>query len=216
MPDKGKGVVILGRKEYIDKMNQILNDTTTFSRIYHDPTIYNEDKLIRTLLRLKEENFITDEEYKLARPTGSRPARIYGLPKIHKPNIPLRLILSATKTIAYGLGKILSIRLAPLRNSPFVVRDTGDFVKRVSALSSEDVKKKMISFDVTSLFTKVPLTYTIELILNELYPECTETCRGKPRTKQCSACKDHTNFETLFRSATSEGHPFSSKYQIHR
>ncbi|CAF0998010.1 unnamed protein product, partial [Didymodactylos carnosus] len=73
----------------------------------------------------------------------------------------------------------------------------------------------MISFDVASLFTKVPLVYTIELILDEMYPKCTETCQEKLKTKQCKMCRDRADFETLLRAATSETHLlFDSKMYI--
>ena len=66
-------------------MQSILQDETAFKCIDHDPTLINEDRLIRLLLRLKKEGFITNGEYNLARPVGSRAARLYGQPKLHKP-----------------------------------------------------------------------------------------------------------------------------------
>ncbi len=65
-------------------MNTILDDRSTFTPIDHDPTLENENRLIKIQLDFKKEGFITEDEYNLARPTGSRPARIYGLPKLHK------------------------------------------------------------------------------------------------------------------------------------
>ncbi|CAF4535599.1 unnamed protein product, partial [Didymodactylos carnosus] len=116
-PDKGKGIVILDKSEYIEKMNAIVNDTATFKQITDDPTMNKEDKLVRFLLKLHERGFISDTEYKLARPVGSRFARLYGLPKVHKPNRPIRPILSSIKTFNYGLGLMLAKRLAHLRSS---------------------------------------------------------------------------------------------------
>ena len=99
--------------------------------IDHDPTLPNEKKLSRLLYKLKNEKFLTEKEYRTAKPTGSRSARIYGLPKLHKPNQPLRPVMSTTKTVAYGLGKVLSARLSHLRRSPYVVKDSFDFVKKI-------------------------------------------------------------------------------------
>ncbi|CAF1678379.1 unnamed protein product, partial [Adineta ricciae] len=201
-PDKGRGVVLMDRSEYVQKMETILNDPSTFTVIDHDPTIINEDRLTRTLLRLKKEGFITNEEYNIARPVGSRAARLYGLPKLHKANNPLRPVMSATKTVGYGLGKMLTSRLSHLRNSPYVVKDTFDFVNKIKL--STNLTKTMISFDVTSLFTNVPLTYTINYILDQMYPACSRICPPRPRTKHCRACKKRRDFEILLRTATSE------------
>ena len=212
-PDKGRGVVILNRTEYIEKMETILNDPLAFKTIDYDPTIENENHLTRLLLELKKEQFITEKEYYLAKPTGSRPARIYGLPKLHKPNHPLRPVMSATKTVAYGLGKVLINRLSHLRNSPYVVKDSFDFVKKIN--SSEHADKVMVSFDVISLFTNIPLKYTLNLILNQLYPACEITCleenndnedkKKKKGIKEiCIKCDKRYKFKTLLRIATSK------------
>lgn len=205
-PDKGRGVVIMDRSDYVQKMNTILDDPSTFRPINYDPTLENENRLIKILLDLKKERFITEQEYNLARPTGSRPARIYGLPKLHKKeeNYPLRPVMSATKTVSYGLGKMLTYRLNHLRASPYTVKDTFDFVQKIK--SSENVNKTMVSFDVRSLFTKVPLTYTIELILDNMYPTCLSICQSKQGSRLCESCKKRRNFETLLRAATSETH----------
>ena len=151
---------------------------------------------------MKKDGFISEEEYSLARPVGSMPARIYGLPKLHKANCPLRPVMSATKTVGYGLGKMLTRRLDHLRRTPYVVKDTFDFVRRIQASGNTD--KRMLSFDVSSLFTNVPLTFTIELILDRLYPACTINCKDKPRTRQCKECYRRGEFRILLEAATSD------------
>jgi hypothetical protein len=205
-PDKGRGVVLMDRSEYIDKMEVILNDPLTFKIIDNDPTLKNEMKLTRLLLKLNKQKFLTDNEYHKAKPSGSRPARIYGLPKLHKLNQPLRPVMSATKTVAYGLGKVLSNRLSHLRNSPYVVKDSFDFVKKIR--SSHHTDKRMVSFDVVSLFTKIPLSYTLTLILNQMYPKCKNDCFNRNKRnkikKICDACQRRENFHELLKTATSE------------
>jgi hypothetical protein len=44
----------------------------------------------------------------MARPVGSRAAGLDGLSKLHKPNHSLRSVMYATRTVAYGLGKMLT------------------------------------------------------------------------------------------------------------
>jgi Reverse transcriptase (RNA-dependent DNA polymerase) len=205
-PDKGRGVVIMDRADYIQKMNTILDDISAFSFINHDPTLDNENELTRFLLVFKKEGFISDQEYKLACSNGSRPARIYGVPKLHKKreNYPLRPVMSATKTVAYGLGKMLATRLNTLRTGPYMIKDRFDFVRKIR--KSELGDKTMVSFDVTSLFTNVPLTYTIDLILDKMYPTCSLPCKYKQRSRLCVKCKKRRDFEHLLRIATSKTH----------
>lgn len=56
-PDKGRGVVIMNRADYVQKMNTILNDSSAFTLIHHDPTLDIESDLNTFLLELKKEGF---------------------------------------------------------------------------------------------------------------------------------------------------------------
>ena len=201
-PDKGRGVVVMNRCDYLQKMHTIVDDTSTFRRIDTDTTISNEDRLTNILRRLKKEGFITEGEYSLARPVGSMPARLYGLPKLHKTGIPMRPVMAATKTVGYGLGKVLTRRLDDLRKSPYVVKDSFEFVDKIR--KSANAEKTMVSFDVKSLFTNVPLTYTIDLILDRMYPKCNTNCQGRSKARQCNDCRRREDFNILLRAATSE------------
>ena len=156
-PDKGKGVVIMDKKEYKMKMKEILNDKSIFEIIDKDPTIEQEDKLNRKLLKLKKENFITEEEYQFCRSTGSQPARIYGLPKTHKTGVPLGPIVSASGTFNYNLAKLLVRKLEHLRQNQLMIKDSFSFIEQLHSLKIDTTNTKLVSFDMTSLFTRVPL-----------------------------------------------------------
>ena len=47
-------------------------------------------------------------------PTGCVPPKFYGLPKIHKPDTPLRPIVSSCGSVTYGVAKELAKILKPL------------------------------------------------------------------------------------------------------
>ena len=93
---------------------------------------------------------------------------MYGLPKIHKNGVPVRPIISAIKTYNYNLAKYLDEILKPLINSPYIIKDTFDFVNRVSKLANKN-GEVMVSFDIVSLFTNIPTMETIEIILNRAF-----------------------------------------------
>ncbi|CAF1947377.1 unnamed protein product [Rotaria magnacalcarata] len=115
-------------------MEQILNEPKTFKQLDEDPTIQKEDKLQRKLLHLKNICFLTDSEYKFARPVGSQPGNAYELPKTHKDGVPLRPIISARGTFNDKLSKLLANKLKHLRASPTIVIDTFKFVKELQNL----------------------------------------------------------------------------------
>ena len=53
-----------------------------------DETGKNEAKLQRHLLKLVKADELPQNVYQVIRPTGSHRPRMYGLPKIHKQNVP--------------------------------------------------------------------------------------------------------------------------------
>ena len=210
-PDKEKGVVIMDRNEYINKMKNIINDQNTFKQIPIDPTIKQEDRLNRKLRQLKETGFIKDDEYNFSRASGSQPARIYGLPKIHKDGRPLRPILSASGTYNYKLTKLLVHRLSHLRKHETIITDTFTFVDHIRKLNIDMSKHRMISFDVINLFTNIPLQETIRIILDELYGESCECETTTPsatkmKSKPCEGCLNRTNMKWLLETATTGTH----------
>ncbi|CAF0963531.1 unnamed protein product [Rotaria sp. Silwood1] len=205
-PDKGHGIVIMDKDDYIRKMETLLEDQSKFKWIYQDPTVTNEDRVTLLLTRLLKEGFITNAEYNMAKPTGSRPARLYGLPKLHKPNenYPLCPVMSAIKTVEYSLGKMLRNRLKHLQTSPYVIKDSFDFLNKIK--SSKNVDRIFISFDVVSLFTNDPLAYTIDLVLDQMYPTCKKSCLKLTRAEQYRKRKQNVDFRTLLEEATSKTH----------
>ncbi len=168
-PDKGRGIVLMNRNDYISKMDTILNDSTKFKCRFDDPTISRERRLTNLLLKLKNQGHISKEIYYLTKPTGSRPGRLYGLPKIHKDNIPLRPVVSAVGTYNYGLGKLLKQMLSNVVQNDVVIKDTFGFVNALRSLPKSASKYKMVSFDVSSLYTNIPVNETIEIVLKHLY-----------------------------------------------
>ena len=92
------------------------------------------------------------------------PSKFYGLPKIHKPDTPLRPIVSSSGPVTYGLAKELTKIIKPLvGNSPHDINSTQDFVelvKKVALLPRECVS----SYDVTALFNSVPVDPALGII----------------------------------------------------
>lgn len=92
--DKGNCTVVMDRKDYDDKVQQMLNDQRIYKVLDKDPTQRMERKLNEKLANLKRENKISDSLYNKLCSSDGLPLRFYGLPKIHKPGYPLRPIMS--------------------------------------------------------------------------------------------------------------------------
>ena len=123
-PDKGHGVVIMDKTEYISKINSILGDPGKFSHVTDDIYRYNlkrEIKVRDMLLLLKKDGKISASAYSSMVPCGTKPAQLFGLPKIHKENTPLRPIMAAVGTLQHKLSKILQPVLAHLSKNEYSV-----------------------------------------------------------------------------------------------
>ena len=92
--------------------------------------------------------------------SGSAPARTYGTPKMHKfsssDSFPkLCPIVSSIVTFNYNFACFLWDLLSPLVPNDYSYKDTFSFVSQIKNANLS--KKFIVSYDVTSLFTDIPL-----------------------------------------------------------
>ena len=165
--NKGVSLVIMDRVEYNKKAEEFLN-TRTYKKIPEDPTKKKKNKLISILKNIKAEGGLNEETYRRLYPTAAVPSKFYGLPKIHKPGTPLRPIVSSIGAATYNTAKELAKILKPLVGmSAHHVQNTRDFVEQL-----KDVRLKqgecIMSYDVTALFTSVPIKPVLNIIKQRL------------------------------------------------
>ena len=166
--DKGRCTVVMDRKEYDDKAKAMLSDTSTYTPLKKDPTQSIKTKLKGKLKPLKESGAISDRTCKSLVPTAEVPPKFYGLPKIHKPSCPLRPIVSSVGSVTYNLSKHLNDILSPMvGKSEHHILNTEKFVDKLKTLSLEP-DEVMISFDVSALFTSVPVNEACQIIHDRL------------------------------------------------
>ena len=87
-----------------------------------------------------------------------------GLIKMHKVDFPLRPIVSFVGAATYNLSKHLGKILSPLaEKTPFSIKNSYEFVDflKQNTFQPNDI---IVSFDVVSLFTKVPINLAIEVV----------------------------------------------------
>ena len=101
--DKGSFIVILNREDYLEKcINHISNGT--YQLLKKDPTTKVKTKTLKQLKVLKDNDFINNKLYYYLKPTDSPPApRFYGQPKIHKPGVLMRPIVSCSGSLLHNL-----------------------------------------------------------------------------------------------------------------
>ena len=175
--DKSNGIAILDSKSYFEKMDSIVLDESKFKEVHVDsrndlkyhPVIKREKKL-REYLKKNLKPYIEEEQFSALLPTGSKPGKIYGKCKTHKPNYPLRPVVSMISTAEYELAKYLDSIIKPNMPSTYTVNSTDSFMEKLATknICSDNY---MVSFDVKSLFTNIPLTETINIITEVIYKQ---------------------------------------------
>ncbi|CAH8588824.1 unnamed protein product [Dicrocoelium dendriticum] len=162
-PDKGSGIVIMDRSDYVAKMESILRDRRKFQL---DKTPENnilvEKQVARKLQILLLHGYINDSQYRRLKPTGTQTPRMRGAPKLHKAGNPLRPIMCMNNSPYHNVARWLAKMLEPVRKllTTYCLKDSFELVETLEHVSLG--AEHMYSIDVDSLFTNVPLRETVE------------------------------------------------------
>ena len=111
-------------------------------------------------------------EYSNLYPKGTKPARLYGTPKIHNTFLPgsppsFRTTVSSIGTYNYNLAQYLDSLLSPHIPSEYSTKGSFTFIEEIKSVSETDTF--LISFDVTSLFTNIPLFEASDIAINLIF-----------------------------------------------
>ena len=134
-------------------------------------------------------------------PSDSAAARIYGTPKMHKfsssDSFPkLRPIVSSIGTFNYNLARFLCDLCSLLVPNDYSCKDTFTFV---SQIKNENLSKKfLVSYDVTSLLTSIPLQETIDIAINLIFNHNPNLNTTKKDLKNFSFLLHHFIFNGMF------------------
>ena len=121
---------------------------------------------------MKQKNVFNDNECDKLYPSCSAPARIYGTSKMHKfsssNSFPkLRPIISSIGSFDYNLARSLCDLCSPIVPNYYSCKDTFTFVSQINNANLSN--KFLVSYDVSSLFTSIPLQETIDIAINLIF-----------------------------------------------
>ena len=106
-----------------------------------------EKQVNKSLWRFAKENKITGPTYYQLKCDKSVNPKIYGLPKLHKTEIPLRPIASFSGAPTYCLSKFSVDILYPLLTFEFSDKNSFEFAKFVTNFQCND-DECLVSFDM--------------------------------------------------------------------
>jgi len=164
--DKGNTTVALDRMDYIKKMEINLSDNNTYISVQRNPINKIIEELKRTLKRWLQNDYISSYTHSQLNASNAILPRAYGLPKIHKTGHPLRIIVSSIGSPLHNFATFLKTILQtsfPISCNNF--RNSVEIVKKLSNFQIPD-DHDLVSLDVVSLFTNVPIDMVMEVLDN--------------------------------------------------
>ena len=168
--DKGIGICLMKKSLYQSKMNRIIN-LPQFEKIIKirknqkHPVLKEEERIQATLKELLDQNKIGQILYEKMSPKGSK--TFYALAKVHKENTPVHPVLSMPGSAYYGVAKQVAFWLSHIPQCKInsSTKSVCDSLKDIKL----DENHELISLDVSSLYTNVPVTEAISVCADLMY-----------------------------------------------
>ena len=139
-------------------------------KIDGNPSKSLKTKINNTLNDLKNNQLLSNNEYKHIHTSTVSSPRFYGLIKTHEINNPIRPIVSLINSPSFKLAQYLSKILTPLTNSADQkLKNTYETKNKLSQflILTDHV---MVSFNAKSLFTSIPHDLALQCV-NEFITE---------------------------------------------
>ena len=128
-----------------------------------------EKDINKELLAMKKKDEISEAMYNRLRSTGAQPARLYGLAKVHKQGTPLRPVLSLPGSSYDNLNKTLATFFDEIEGAN--IETNTQMAREILEKTELDSDESIISLDVKSLYTNVPLREVVGIALRRLYEQ---------------------------------------------
>ena len=131
------------------------------------PLLKEQERVNGILKSMLEAGKIDKELHASLVARGSQPARLYGLAKVHKNNTPVRPVLSMPGSAYHNVATYVAkcYKVVPECQINASTKLICDKIKSVKLEEDEE----MISFDVVSLYTNVPVMEAIQVCTDLLY-----------------------------------------------
>ena len=157
--DKGSAVVIQNRHDYIQEGTRQLSDPKFYKEVTTDFTSVHNMEVQAAIDQLYHNNEISKKCSEYLKISQPRTSQLYLLPKIHKNTFPVpgRPIVSANNSPTERISELADHFLQPLvSNTTSYVRDTTDFLNKISEVNDLLPGTILCTVDVTSLYTNIP------------------------------------------------------------
>jgi len=166
--DKNAGIVIMNKTDYEHKILSMLNDINTYTEINEDDSSSVKLQANRLLYSLKQQKYIDKKQYNHLTNYQVTCPIFYGIPKLHKPDIPLRPIVSQINSATYTINKYVHELLQVAESEiPYLFKDTTAFLNTIEKHKHVQPNTILVTLDVVSLYTNIPHHEAIRYICDQ-------------------------------------------------
>ncbi len=156
--DKGSAVVLMDRCDYVAEGMSQLGNEKFYKPLMECPTASHDKEICDFLSKMKLRGEISEKTFNYLAPMQSRTPEFYLLPKIHKPKRPPpgRPIISANSCPTERISQFVDHFVKPLLPKiKSYLRDSTDFINSLLALGKVKPGSRLVTWDVTSLYTNI-------------------------------------------------------------
>ena len=162
--DKGSGIVVVDKTEYIHRLLKEMTDSESYKEIPQDLTETATKTVKKFVNKMFKEGVINKDLQQYLIPKYPKNGKLKGNPKLHKDGAPFRTIVSGVNTPIERMAEVAEHELNEyVINSPTYIRDTTDFINKLREIKSTiPTNALLFCFDVEKLYPSVPRTEGIQ------------------------------------------------------
>ena len=166
--DKGGSIVIMNRRDYVNKALDHLSDTNTYKEVEKGSNTIIHHDILSYLYFLQVKRYLSTSNLMYLNPGPCpRTPIFYFLPKIHKPDNPPRPIISGCDSPTDRISEFLTTILNPIAQAqPSYIRDSTHLISLLDQIPPLPQDTFLVSIDVSSLYTNIPHTEGIQTVMD--------------------------------------------------
>jgi len=173
--DKGRGVCIMSKKDYISEGHRQLHDKKSYRKLDYDMTQSTTEMVSEVVNDMFEDNEIDKATADYLDPLDSSQTKtpvFFMLPKVHKTPVHGafigRPVTSHCGSPLNRISEFLDHYLLPdVQKSPTYLKDTADTIRKIEGLKLPE-NTILASIDIVSMFTSVPQEEAYEVAMETL------------------------------------------------
>ena len=169
--DKGSGVVVWDRNDYLLEAEKQLSDKEVYEQCDGDPLPNLQKMISKELHKIKDKKEIDSKTLDYLLINDPRLGRFYLLPKIHKRlfSVPGRPVISNCGYVTERISAFLDYHLQPLaRKVKSFIKDTNDFLCKLKDLPPLPDNALLCTIDVVGLYPSIPHADGLDAMKNAL------------------------------------------------